>query len=42
MQQVVFFFEGAWALVQHGLRGSSDYDYAAHAARMFARLERWG
>jgi thiamine kinase-like enzyme len=41
MQRVVFFFEGAWALVQHGLRGSAGYDYAAHAERMFRRLDGW-
>jgi thiamine kinase-like enzyme len=41
MQSVVFLFEGAWALVQHALRGSAEYDYQAHAARMFGRLEDW-
>jgi thiamine kinase-like enzyme len=39
MEYAVFFFEGAWALVQHGLRGSGGYDFAAHATRMFGRLD---
>jgi thiamine kinase-like enzyme len=41
LQYVVFFFEGAWALVQHGRLGSASYDYQAHAARMFERLDTW-
>ena len=46
MKWVVCFFEAAWALVQHGLRGSGnlafseagDYNYQDHARRMFERL----
>lgn len=38
---VVFFFEAAWALVQHGRVGSAGYDYWAHATRMLDRLGGW-
>jgi thiamine kinase-like enzyme len=46
MKWVARFFEAAWALVQHGLRGSGsdtsgkqeDYNYLAYAFRMFERL----
>ena len=38
MKFIVSFFEGAWALVLHGLRGSSDYDYFSHSRRMFDRM----
>lgn len=41
MQQVVFLFEGAWALVQHGLSASDGYDYLAHSERMLGRLAGW-
>ncbi len=37
MKNVVRFFEAAWALVQHGLRGSGgDFDYLAYSQRTFA------
>lgn len=39
LQYVVWFFEGAWALVQHGLRGSQDFDYLAYAQKMFAAMD---
>ncbi len=35
MKNVVLFFESAWALVMHGLRGSGDYDYYSHAQRLY-------
>lgn len=46
MKWAVRFFEAGWALVMHGLRGSGsdtsgkqgDYNYLAHASRMFERL----
>ena len=39
MKQVVRAFEGAWALVMHGLRGSDgDFDYRAYAQRTFDAL----
>jgi thiamine kinase-like enzyme len=34
-----FFFEGAWSLVQHRLRGSEDYDLRLHSRDMFQRLD---
>ena len=34
----VLFFEAAWAMVQHALRGSADFDYLTHSRRMFDRL----
>jgi len=39
MIYVVWCFEALWALVQHGLRGSNDYDYQSHAQRMFQRMQ---
>jgi thiamine kinase-like enzyme len=41
MQYAVFFFEAAWALVQHGLRGSSPpgFDYLGYARRRFQAME---
>jgi thiamine kinase-like enzyme len=30
------FFEGAWALVQHGLRGSSGFDYLGYSRKMLS------
>lgn len=36
---VVRFFEAAWALVMHGLGVASDFDYQAHARRMFDALQ---
>lgn len=46
MRWVVSFFEGAWALVMHGIRGSrpggdvgrGEFDYRNHARVMFERL----
>jgi thiamine kinase-like enzyme len=38
MEYVVLFFEAAWSLVQHGLRGSAGYDYLNHSKRMFERM----
>jgi thiamine kinase-like enzyme len=46
MKWVVTLFEGAWALVMHGIRGSGaaaygeegDYNYSNHAHTMFERL----
>lgn len=43
MKWVVLFFEAAWSLVMHGLRGSDTslpggYDYRDHARRMFEHL----
>jgi thiamine kinase-like enzyme len=40
MKWVVTFFEAAWALVMHGIRGSGSgiFDYARHARTMFDRL----
>jgi thiamine kinase-like enzyme len=39
MRWVVLFFEAAWALVMHGLRGpESGYDYGDHSHKMFARM----
>jgi thiamine kinase-like enzyme len=35
MKNVVLFFESAWALVMHGLRGSSGYDYLGGAQRLY-------
>lgn len=48
MKWVVSFFEGAWALVMHGIRGSSTaavgaqgaFNYADHARTMFERLSQ--
>ena len=44
MQWIARLFEGAWALVQHGLittrqREPSDFDYLIYANRMFAILD---
>ncbi len=39
MIYVVWCFEGLWAMVQYGLRGSSDYDYFTHARRVFDRMQ---
>ena len=40
MKNVVRFFEAAWALVQHGLRGSGgDFDYLAYSQQTFAALK---
>ncbi len=38
---VVYFFEGAWALVLQGLRPEAEFDYANHAQEMFEQLGRW-
>lgn len=39
MKMVVRFFEGAWALVQHGLRGSQDgFDYLTYSQKTFAAI----
>lgn len=39
MKFIVSFFEAGWALVLHGLRGSSDFNYARHAQQMWQRME---
>jgi thiamine kinase-like enzyme len=39
MQNVVLFFETAWALVMHGLRGSDDYDYLGHTQHLLQIIE---
>ena len=39
MRYVVAFFEFAWSLVQHGLRGSaSGFDYLAHSRVMYGAM----
>jgi thiamine kinase-like enzyme len=38
MKYAVRFFEAAWALVQHGLRGSSGFDYLGYAQRTFQAM----
>jgi thiamine kinase-like enzyme len=42
MKNVLLFFQSAWALVQHGLRGSDtsrgDFDYLSHSKTTFANL----
>ncbi|MBI5833924.1 MAG: phosphotransferase family protein [Armatimonadetes bacterium] len=37
---VVTLFEGCWALVMHGLRGSAGFDYLAAAQSCFGRLDK--
>ena len=38
MTYAVRFFEAAWALVQHGLRGSSGFDYRGYSQRTFQAI----
>jgi len=40
MKWVVAFFEAAWGLVQHGLRGSSDYDYWGYSCNRFEFMDK--
>src|SRR5262249_17792396 len=38
MRGVVALFEASWALVQHGLRGSADFDYLAASRSMLGSV----
>jgi thiamine kinase-like enzyme len=38
MRWLVSLFEGSWAFVQHGLRGSAGFDYLGYARKMMERL----
>ena len=40
MKYAVRFFEACWALVQHGLRGSSGFDYLGYAQRTLEAITR--
>lgn len=39
MKEMVRYFEASWGLVQHGLRGSSGFDYLGYSQRTFAAME---
>lgn len=38
MKNVLLFFQAAWSLVQHGLRGSAAFDYLGNAQQTFTTL----